>query len=284
MNHARKMVLVPEGTLERLEKRQNVNTPPLTARLNGLDSEIQQVLKDKNLSEEEKVLNYSQALQNYLHFYQERKNEPINVRIQATNRPNTAGGEPAPQEAHEEGQAPPQAPTQARAQSGELNERQVLAALPKTMKDPAKSLIQKIKENPDIMTWDKKGQIVLNGQVLEGTHITDLVKDSVGTSSKKDGKGPLGWELFTQGLARMNAPEHLLRNSRRKSALRNYKSGKADRSEESISAATAKARDKTPEESNNEWFPTPLQAPSPAPSKNSKSKAGKEKAQRWLKM
>ena len=95
MNHAKRMVLVDENTLERLQRRQNVSTPPLTARLNELDHDIQDVLK--NIYEDEKVRQYSETLQNY----NQKKNQPINVKIQPPPPTVKEPTEP-PQEAQQE--------------------------------------------------------------------------------------------------------------------------------------------------------------------------------------
>lgn len=258
MNHARKMVLVPEHTLERLERRQNVATPPLTARLNGLDQEITDVLKDSKLSEDEKVRQYSQALQNYLHYYNERKDQPINVKIQ---QPAPLPKEPEkPQEAQEENTA--QEAREAPRTNRDNIEREIIQTLPKTLKDRGRRLLEKIKENSDVMNWNEKGQLVVDGAAQQGTHISDLIRDSL-RASKKNSPGPIGWEMFTQGLAKMNAPENLIRNAQRKQALRNYKSKGHQEPE------------------GNEWFPTPSPF-EPRPAKARKRASTRELRQRWL--
>ena len=71
------MVLVPEQTLERLQQRQKVNTTPLTSRLKDLDHDIQDVLKSKELTDEEKVREYVQNLQNYLTYYNQAERSPL---------------------------------------------------------------------------------------------------------------------------------------------------------------------------------------------------------------
>ena len=257
MNFAKKMVLVPEQTLERLERRKNVSTPPLTTKLNDLDASIEQLLKDKSLSEDEKVRQYSQALQNYLHYYNERKDQPITVKLQQP-APKIKEAE-TPQEAHEENT---QEPHETPIERNFIQE--IVNALPKTLKVPGKALLQKIKENPEIMKWNEQGELVLDGKTLHGTHITDLIKDSL--RGNKGSNGPIVWELFTQGLARINTPDHLIRNAQRKSALRHYKTG--------TQAASIDSRENT-----NEWFPPPMVS-SPGPMRNKGQK--KEARQRWL--
>ena len=59
MNHAKRMVLVPENTLERLQNRQNVLSPPLTQQLKSLDAEMSDILASKQLDVEEKARLYN---------------------------------------------------------------------------------------------------------------------------------------------------------------------------------------------------------------------------------
>ena len=83
-------------------------------------------------------------------------------------------------------------------------------------------LLEKIKQNPDIMKWDDHGRLILDGKPRQGTHIVDLIGDSLRTRKNSN---PTGWEMFTKGLAQMNTPEHFVRNKERRSALRSFKSG-----------------------------------------------------------
>ena len=261
MNHAKKMVLVPEHTLERLQQRQNVNTPPLTTRLNGLDHDIQDVLKDDKISEDEKVRQYSQALQNYLTYYNQRKDQPINVKIQPPPVPvKQPDHEEKPQEVQPSGQA-----DQAESDPGTTIEREIIQVLPKTLKDRGKMLMEKIKENPEVMKWDDRGQLVFEGKPLKGSHISDLIKDSLRSTKKLT--PPLGYDRFTQGLAKMNAPDHLVGNKKRKTALRNMKAGIQQKSDDQPVG-------------DNEWFPTPLTSTSGA--MRSKPTRGEKTKQRWL--
>ena len=63
MNHTRRMVLVPENSLERLQQRQQISTPPVTQTLKNLDSLMGDILESKQLDDEEKAKLYNQVLQ-----------------------------------------------------------------------------------------------------------------------------------------------------------------------------------------------------------------------------
>ena len=66
MNHTRRMILVPENTLERLQQYQQLLTPLVTQTLKNLDSEMSDILSSKQLDDEAKATLYNQMLQRYL--------------------------------------------------------------------------------------------------------------------------------------------------------------------------------------------------------------------------
>ena len=81
MNYTRRMVLVPENTLERMQQRQQILTPPVTQTLKNLDSEMNDILSSKQLNDEEKAKLYNQVLQRYLTYYDQRKGQPLHVKL-----------------------------------------------------------------------------------------------------------------------------------------------------------------------------------------------------------
>ena len=81
MNYTRRMVLVPENTLQRMQQRQQILTPPLTQTLKNLDSEMNDILSNKQLNDEEKAKLYNQVLQRYLNYYDQRKGQAVHVKL-----------------------------------------------------------------------------------------------------------------------------------------------------------------------------------------------------------
>ena len=81
MNHTRRMILVPENTLERLQQRQQVLTPPVTQALKHLDSQMSDILFSTQLDDEAKATLYNQVLQRYLTYYDQRKGQPLHVKL-----------------------------------------------------------------------------------------------------------------------------------------------------------------------------------------------------------
>lgn len=81
MNQTRRMVLVPENTLERLQQHQQILTPPVTQTLKNLDSETGNILSSKQLDDEKKATLYNQTLQRYLTYYDQRKGQQLHVKL-----------------------------------------------------------------------------------------------------------------------------------------------------------------------------------------------------------
>ena len=102
MNHTRRMILVPENTLERLQQRQQILTPPVTQTLKNLDSEMSDILSSKQLDDEAKATLYNQALQRYLTYYDQRKGQPLHVKL-TTPKPVES---PRPEESEETSEEP----------------------------------------------------------------------------------------------------------------------------------------------------------------------------------
>ena len=81
MNHTRRMILVPENTLERLQQCQQLLTPLVTQTLKNLESEMSDILSSKQLDDEAKATLYNQMLQRYLTYYDQRKGQPLHVKL-----------------------------------------------------------------------------------------------------------------------------------------------------------------------------------------------------------
>ena len=75
------MVLVPENTLERLQQCQQIFTPSVAQTLRNLNSETTDIISSKELDDEQKARLYNQVLQRYLTYYDQRKGQPLHVKI-----------------------------------------------------------------------------------------------------------------------------------------------------------------------------------------------------------
>ena len=251
------MILVPENTLERLQQRQQILTPPVTQALKNLDSQMGDILSSKELDDEAKARLYNQVLQRYLTYYDQRKGQPLHVKLTTpkpveTRKPEKSSEETSKEEAET-------IPTSA-------VEQEVIKSVPKLYKTGARQLLDKIKENSDVLNWNDKGELVYENKPISGSHMVDLVNDIL---RHRKGFEPVGWSVFARGLARMNVPENIVRNPQRQSAIREFKT---------------RVREETPE-SPTRWLPTPPTTSSaPVKKQRRRVQSPRPQAVRWLRL
>ena len=142
MNHTKRMVLVPENTLERLQQRQQILIPPIIQTLKNLDSKITDILSSKELDDEQKARLYNQVLQRYLTYYDQRKGQPLHVKISTPKAVETPKAE--------ENEQPTEEPAPEKAISSAV-EQEVMKSVPKIYKAGARQLLDKIKEHQDVL-------------------------------------------------------------------------------------------------------------------------------------
>ena len=242
------MVLVPENTLERLKQRHHILTPSVTQTLKNLDSEMSDILSSKELDDETKAKLCNQVLQRYLTYYDQRKDQPLHVKLTAV-KPTEI---PKPEESKES--------------SEEQVEQEVMKSVPKLYKNGARQLLDKMKENRDVLDWNDKGELVYENKPILGSHVVDLVNDIL---RHRKGFEPVGWSVFARGLARMNVPENLVSNSQRQCAIREFKT---------------RVREETPD-SPSRWLPTPPTTSSVSVKKQRRRvESPRPQAVRWLRL
>ena len=127
------MVIVSENTLERLQQRQQILTPPVTQTLRNVDSEMTDILSSKELANEQKAGLYNQVLQRYSTYYDQRKGQPLHVKISTPRAVET----PKP----EENEQPTEEPVPEKSISSAV-EQEVMKSVPKIYKAGAKLLVK----------------------------------------------------------------------------------------------------------------------------------------------
>ena len=257
MNYTRRMVLVPENTLERMQQRKQILTPPMTQALKTLDSEMNDMLSSKQLYDEEKAKLYNQVLQRYLTYYDQRKGQPLHVKLATPKSLETPKPEESKESSKESTEEETTIPTAV--------EEEVMKSVPKIYKSGARQLLDKIKENSDVLHWNKKGELMYENKPISGSHVVDLVNDIL---RQRKGFEPVGWSVFARGLARMNIPENIVRNPQRQSTIREFK---------------ARVREQTPD-SPSRWLPTPPSTSSPVKKQRQRTASPQPQAVRWLRL
>ena len=143
------MILVPENTLELLQQSQKILTPPVTQTLKNIDSEMDDILSSKELDVEAQATLYNQVLQHYLTYYDQRKGQPLHIKLTTPKSVEM----PKPEESSEE--TSKESTTEAETTSAV--EQEVIKSVPKLYKTGARQLLDKIKENRDVLHWNDKG-------------------------------------------------------------------------------------------------------------------------------
>ena len=186
MEHARKMVLVPQELAHQVQTNHYHAQAPTYQGLSGLDEEMQSILRRKDIPKDERVKLYQQALVNYINLHH-RLNQPMTVKVETQSTSNE--------------------PTTMSWSS------RVIDSVPKTLKKKAEQLIDIIEQAPkSTLNFNEKGELIVAGKTLEGTHVIDLVNDTL--RSRKNFK-PKGWQEFTHALANMHPPRELIGNDER---------------------------------------------------------------------
>ena len=209
MEYAKKMVLVDPRVLESTPPVRNF-TPPavdtthftqpestvIDMTIKGLHEGLTKILNNPNLSEEDRSKLYSHYLSDYLTM----KNKQTQV-YRAAAQPLT-----------------PAAPTPAGApagtpepQGGSPLEKEVLDSAPQVLKKQAQLLMDRVKQDPS-MSWNSKGELIVEGKAIPNSNIVDLVNDML---RKRKGVNPTGWQSFARQLHRSNVPQDLIRNQYR---------------------------------------------------------------------
>lgn len=173
----KKFMLVPPQSLP----------SPLTRKLSQLDEEMKTILDRQDLSEFDKARAYSETLDKYLDI-KRRLQQPTPIPVV----------DQKPQEI-------PQSDKQV------LN----LKMIPQNYRNRAQNLLTHIEDQTDL-NWNNKGELVVNGLPVIGSHIMDLVEDTV--RSRPRGAAaiePTGADVFQEGLRKSNVPQALIGNKTR---------------------------------------------------------------------
>ena len=86
---------------------------------------------------------------------------------------------------------------------------QPLDYIPPYIRQRATTLLNRLKTRPEVITWDKTGQVKIEGETIPNSSISDLVSDAM--RSRKN-FNPTGAK---QALSKLNVPKDLVRNQER---------------------------------------------------------------------
>lgn len=86
----------------------------------------------------------------------------------------------------------------------------ILSAIPKNYRTRAKALLNHITADPQQrLKWNRHGELIHDGRLIPGSHITDLLKNS---QRQYKHVQPVGLEEFQDSLKELNIPVGLTEN------------------------------------------------------------------------
>lgn len=83
---------------------------------------------------------------------------------------------------------------------------------PKTMRSRAERLLQRLKSHPGV-TWNPRGEIEYQGQLIKNSSLTDLVNDVL--RKRRNIAEPVGCRAFATALHHLTVPQDLVGNPER---------------------------------------------------------------------
>lgn len=195
MEHARKLVLLPRDSLERLQQLignngfKSVQTPGTT--IDRLDAEMSDILNssESKKDDREKWDEYNRALQRFLLF---NNNNNVDPKIDYPTENRSKEKEPKFKDVVK------------------TDDSFIITGVPKTFKIAAANLIRHLKRCGNV-TWTSKGAVSVNGRVLQGANIVDLVGDAM-RDRKRD--PPTGRRQFATALREAHVPREFIGNNR----------------------------------------------------------------------
>lgn len=189
------MIMVPPEFFNRMNESkppiptssENISSGPDMSSLpyptNNLDGDMNQVLNKTNLNDREKWSQYYQILQRYFHQNKVQR-QPVQLSINETHEITNT-----------------------------LPTEDIVSAYPLTLQRNAERLLSWIKRSNAGISWDDRGIVKINGAVINGSNIVDLIGDLL--RHRRTAIAPTGIGNFMQSLRETNVPEELIGNKDR---------------------------------------------------------------------
>ena len=115
------------------------------------------ILESKQFGDEEKAKLYNQVLQRYLTYYDQRKGQPLHVKLttpKTTETPKPVENAESTEEASPDNSLPTAV------------EQEVMKSVPKIYKAGARQLLDKIKKHQDVLHWNDKGELLYENKPI----------------------------------------------------------------------------------------------------------------------
>lgn len=197
MKNSGKMIMVPESTFNAMQQQPQQILQPSMVQMSNLDQEMNTVLSNPNLSTDLKLAEYEQLLRRYRFIRDKEYARPMLV--QSVNEPPAPIPSPSPQE-----------------QQTIFPTNTILDSLPYTLQRKATLLLDYIRQNPKKFKLSERNEIIIDGNKLDGSNITDLVHEVVRNRVLRDIPGS---KEFASSLQEINIPQEALATTDRLNLL-----------------------------------------------------------------
>jgi hypothetical protein len=177
MQHARRMVLVPDDQQQQPLRENLPNPPAPVSSFRNIDSDIENVLSKKNISDFEKIALYNSILNKYLIKFHAQKDTERAARDQHIEDLGERGMSDSKTEID-------------RPANG-------------SSKDDNFNIVKNILQQSATVTWDDKGKVFVNGEPT-GSAINSLVTHLI---SQNEFKTLPGWSIFLEAVKKLNIPK-----------------------------------------------------------------------------
>ena len=189
----KRRILVPEDAYARFEQKQKLETSPIMKNMINTDTDMTDILQRTDVDDTEKQKLYYANLERYLNLRQQKDSQIPTVQI-------------APSATKVVKKLPPP------PNNTQLSDEVVVEHTPKTMRPRATAILNRLKERPDVITWDKAGEVKLEGENIPQSNISDLISDAL---RARKNFNPTGSKELFRILSKINMPKDLVRNEKR---------------------------------------------------------------------
>ena len=196
----KKLVLVPEarfralsdseGTKNSSTIMQAINHPEQREMVRSYNAAQSILRNNTNKADDERMREYNEKMQDF-HMYKDK----------------IKGARIAPR--------PRQPPINEKSEDDRVAQGAV-SAMPVSLQSNAQKLIDRLKNNDDVISWTSDGEVSIHGKKMVGSSLTDLVGDAIrNTKAQHPNRAP-----FLKALAEINTPDAMIKN---KSAHEQFK-------------------------------------------------------------
>jgi hypothetical protein len=151
------------------------------------DTAMSEILQSTDMSDVKKQKMYNANMESYLSLKRQKDDQIPTVRI----------AQDAEQKSKEK---------------ASLSDADVIGHLPVTLRPKAATLLKRLKERPDVFSWDESWQVKVEGKEIPDSNISDLVSDAM---RARKNFNPKGAQDFFRALSKINVPKDIARNTER---------------------------------------------------------------------